>query len=150
MAILDIFNKKTEKKKTSVKPKKTAKEKEVVLAEKMNADEVTLKNEEKSETKSVATGKEKKKTSDLKIRPIITEKAFALQGRGVYVFEVKNNVNRVMVRNYIRATYKVTPVKVNILNTSNKSMIFRRRRSVKPGYKKAMVFLKEGETISVK
>jgi|SRR3989344_3276994 len=139
MAILDIFNKKTGVEKSPTPARKTAKEAEVVSAER-----VEKKTEEKIQTKT----KELKNGVAFYIKPLVTEKAFVGQGKGVYFFKVKNNVNRVMVKNHIRAVYKVTPLKVNILNTADKSMIFRRRRNIKPGYKKAMVYLKEGETIS--
>ena len=85
-------------------------------------------------------------------RPIITEKATFLSGNssgGVYTFEISSRTNKSLVAEAIRKIFKVTPVRVNILNTKPKVVIRKGKRGVVSGIKKAMVYLKKGEKIDL-
>lgn len=85
------------------------------------------------------------------VRPYITEKAVALGEQRVYVFVVRRDATKYSVREAVKALYNVTPVRVNIVN---KAPVHRekglQRRMVKvAGVKKAYVYLKEGDTITL-
>lgn len=86
-------------------------------------------------------------------RPIITEKTNALSGNlQQYVFEVSKDANRTMVKNAIEAIFDVDVVRVNIINVpAKRSRRARSRRLLvrRPGYKKAIVTLAEGQTIEI-
>ena len=56
---------------------------------------------------------------------------------GKYIFLIDPRINKKQVKELIGKIYKVHPVKVNIVRTRSKS----------PSYKKAIVTLKEGESI---
>ena len=83
-------------------------------------------------------------------RPRITEKASFLAGGekgGVYTFEVSLRANKATVGRAVKDLFKVTPVKVNIINTKAKTVINRGKRGIVGGIKKAMVYLKKGDKI---
>ncbi len=85
-------------------------------------------------------------------RPRITEKASYLASSdkgGVYTFEVSPRANKALVSKAISELFKVTPAKVNIINTKPKNVFKRGKRGVVGGIKKAMVYLKKGDKIDI-
>lgn len=80
-------------------------------------------------------------------RPHITEKATALSEKGVYVFEVATKTNKREVVKAVHALYRVTPVKVRMITVPPKKVFIRGRVGFTAKMKKAMVFLKKGDTI---
>jgi len=84
-------------------------------------------------------------------KPQLTEKAMAQSDRKIYTFVVAKNATKYAVASAIKEVYGVTPVKVNIVNKlPRKSLSGTRGRVVAvPGYKKAYVYLKEGDTINL-
>ncbi len=83
------------------------------------------------------------------IRPHITERATALAQKNAYVFVVEPHATKREVMVAIKTLYNVTPRKVATITIPSKQSVGRRGiRGVKSGYKKAIVYLKTGETIS--
>lgn len=82
-------------------------------------------------------------------RPHITEKAAVSAEKGVYVFEVAASANKRQVAEAVAAFYKVTPVKVAVMNKPQKSVFVKGRPGVRPGGKKAYVYLKKGDKIEL-
>jgi len=83
-------------------------------------------------------------------RPHITEKASmlsAFKASPAYTFQVEPGANKIEVKKAIRETYKVVPVKVNIVNLPPKKVFSRGKWGVKSGLKKAVVYLKKGDKI---
>jgi large subunit ribosomal protein L23 len=85
--------------------------------------------------------------TDSIIRPRVTEKSGLLSQNGVYTFEVTRNSNKAMVAKAVRALYKVTPVKIAMINTPMKNVFVKGRKGTVSGMKKAMITLKKGEKI---
>lgn len=85
------------------------------------------------------------------IRPRVTEKAVMGSEKRVYTFMVRRDANKHQIHDAVKAIYKVTPVKVNIVNKQPATRVKGMRgNSVKqPGMKKAYVYLKEGDTINL-
>jgi ribosomal protein L23 len=85
------------------------------------------------------------------VSPRITEKATEKNEQGVYVFDVTPNSNKKQIEKAVRALYKVEPRKIRIVRIPHKKV--RNARTgmigVKGGGKKAYIYLKEGDTISV-
>ncbi|MDP3934866.1 MAG: 50S ribosomal protein L23 [Candidatus Giovannonibacteria bacterium] len=99
-------------------------------------------------TPRVASVKNKSELAwKLIIAPHISEKSTML-GDGRYVFKVSGSANKPSLRQAIEGRYGVAVQSINILAARNK----KRRRGVilgiKPGFKKAIVALKAGQTIS--
>jgi len=82
-------------------------------------------------------------------KPRITEKAASIAERekGVYTFEVSSRANKTTIKSAVKELFKVTPTRVNIINTSKKVVYRKGKRGVVSGVKKAMVYLKKGDKI---
>ena len=83
------------------------------------------------------------------IRPIRTEKATILSEQNKTVFKVHNNANKKNIKKNIEKLFKVNVVKINIINSKSKQKIKQGRKSIKSGYKKAIITLKKGQSIDL-
>ena len=83
------------------------------------------------------------------IRPIITEHSYDVMENNVYTFEVAKDSNKVEIRQAIEAIFNVSVVKVNTLNVKPKPKRVRYQKGLTRTWKKAMVTLKEGDTIEL-
>lgn len=81
--------------------------------------------------------------------PRITEKASMLMENNVYTFDVTPNATSTEVKKAIISMYKVTPVKVAMLNIKRKNVFIRGRKGVRAGGRKAYVYLKKGDKIEI-
>lgn len=82
-------------------------------------------------------------------RPRITEKAGIIGGQNKYIFEVYKNANKPEVKKAVEKIYGKEVERVHIVNIPPKKRRRGRIEYYKPGLKKAIVTLKEGETIEV-
>ena len=82
-------------------------------------------------------------------QPIITEKATILSEFNKTVFKVHAGANKKSIKKNIEKLFKVTVIKVNIINTKKKKKIKQGKLSTKPGYKKAIITLKKGQSIDL-
>ncbi|MCA9367482.1 50S ribosomal protein L23 [Candidatus Kaiserbacteria bacterium] len=85
------------------------------------------------------------------VGPRITEKAVKQSEQNVYTFNVRRDATKFQVRDAITAIYKVTPVKVNIVNKAPAKRMVGMRGTKKhvAGNKKAYVYLRKGDTINL-
>ncbi len=82
--------------------------------------------------------------------PRITEKAvIGADKSGVYAFNVTKVANKKTIAKAIKDAYKVTPVKVNIVNVPKEQIFRRGHKGMTGGGKKAYVYLKKGDKIEV-
>ena len=81
--------------------------------------------------------------------PIVTEKATILSEQNKTVFEVHADANKKNIKKNIEKIFKVNVTKVSIINTKKKVKIKQGKISKKGGYKKAIVTLKEGQSIDL-
>ena len=81
--------------------------------------------------------------------PIITEKATVLSEQNKTVFRVHDKANKKNIKKNIEKLFKVNVVKINIINQKTKIKMKQGRKSYKPGYKKAIVTLKKGQSIDL-
>jgi large subunit ribosomal protein L23 len=86
-------------------------------------------------------------------RPLITEKTNYQNGQlHQYVFEVREDANKTLVKDAIEHLFDVTVMRVNVINVpaKRKRNLRNRRTSQRRGsYKKAIVTLAPGDTIAV-
>jgi large subunit ribosomal protein L23 len=82
-------------------------------------------------------------------QPIITEKATILSEQNKTVFKVHSGANKKSIKKNIEKLFKVTVIKVNIINQKRKKKIKQGKLSIKPGYKKAIITLKKGQSIDL-
>ncbi len=88
---------------------------------------------------------------DVIIRPVVSEKSYALLDDGVYTFVVAPDANKVEIRQAVEAIFDVKVTKVNTLNRKGKRKLNRRSRTFgkRPDLKRAVVTLADGETIDL-
>jgi len=85
------------------------------------------------------------------VQPHVTEKTVGMGEKNVYTFIVRSDATKYLVRDAITSLYSVTPVKVNIVNKAPRQYMSRKkgRRLTEKGMKKAYVYLKDGDSISL-
>lgn len=85
------------------------------------------------------------------IHPRITEKATMHGAMGVYTFDVAETSNKHQIAQAVRELYKVTPRMVRIVRIPSKIKLNSRtgKRGVKRGGKKAYIYLKKGDSITM-
>ena len=81
----------------------------------------------------------------------LSEKAsLAIQNANSYVFKVSSSANKLQVKKAIESLYKVEVEKVNIVNFKGKTKrTLKNKIRKKSDWKKAYVFLKEGNQIDL-
>ena len=84
-------------------------------------------------------------------KPLVTEKVSALNEKGKYGFIVDAEANKVEIKAAVEKQYGVNVEKVNTMNVMGKLKTRYTKAGVlsgrRPGYKKAIVTLAEGEVI---
>lgn len=85
---------------------------------------------------------------DIIFAPIITEKTVSQEGNRVYVFKVDVRANKTQIRQAIEKAFNVKVEKVNTMNNHPKDRRVGRYTGKTNRYKKAIVTLAEGCTIS--
>jgi large subunit ribosomal protein L23 len=86
---------------------------------------------------------------DTIISPNVTEKSTSLSEFNKVVFKVDKNANKKSIKRSIEKIFKVNVVKVNTVNMKRKAKLVKNKKSFKPGYKKAIVTLKKGQSIDL-
>lgn len=83
-------------------------------------------------------------------KPLVTEKSANATGAKspVFTFLVDPRANKGQIIKEVKKLYKVNPVKVNVINVIGKKVAVRGRLGKKADFKKAMVYLKAGDTIN--
>ena len=82
-------------------------------------------------------------------QPIITEKATILSEQNKTVFKVHKGANKRTIKKNIEKLFKVSVIKINIINTKSKKKIKQGKLSNKSGYKKAIITIKKGQSIDL-
>ena len=82
-------------------------------------------------------------------KPVITEKSTANAQFNKYIFEVRNDANKINIKKTIEDIYKVKVQKLNSLNVKSKPKVFKGQRGTRSELKRIIVTLKEGNTIDM-
>ena len=86
---------------------------------------------------------------DTIVSPVITEKATALSEFNKIVFKVYKGANKKLIKKSIEKIFKVNVIKINTINLKGKTKLVKGKKSSRPGYKKAIVTLKKGQSIDL-
>ncbi|MBN8827082.1 MAG: 50S ribosomal protein L23 [Sphingobacteriia bacterium] len=84
---------------------------------------------------------------DVIVKPLVTEKSDSLNSLNKYVFEVSPTSTKKHIKKAVEAIFNVSVEKVNIVNLKGKIKIFRGRTGKRNDKKKAIITLKQGDTI---
>ena len=83
------------------------------------------------------------------ISPNITEKSTSMSEFNKVVFKVNKKANKNFIKKSIEKIFKVNVIKINTINLKGKTKMVRNKKSKKPGYKKAIITLKKGQSIDL-
>ena len=83
------------------------------------------------------------------LSPLITEKSTNLSEQNKIVFRVPTKANKKNLKTNIEKIFKVNVTKINMINKKNRVKLTRGRKVKVPGFKKAIVTLKKGQSIDL-
>ena len=83
------------------------------------------------------------------IKPVVTEKSVDLMQENKYCFKVAKDANKIEIKNAIEEIFKVSVVNVNTVNVHGKMKRMGRHQGRTTSWKKAIVTLREGDSIEV-
>ena len=86
---------------------------------------------------------------DTIISPSITEKSTFLSDLNKVVFKVDRGASKQSIKKSIEKIFKVKVIKINTINIKGKSKLVKNKKAFKPGYKKAIITLKKGQSIDL-
>lgn len=86
---------------------------------------------------------------DIIIRPIISERSYDMIELNRYTFEVAKSARKIQIAQAVEEIFDVKVLKVNTMNVSGKPKRVRYQKGLSRSWKKAIVTLKEGDSIEL-
>ena len=86
-------------------------------------------------------------SSQVILAPIVSEKSYEASTRGSYTFKVHPDSHKTQIRQAVEELFEVNVLRVNIIKVQPKPKRRGMIKGMKPGWKKAIVQLKPGESI---
>lgn len=86
---------------------------------------------------------------DVILKPVVSEKSYALLDEGRYTFEVAPSANKTEIKQAVETIFDVKVDKVNTLNRKGKRKRFRFEEGRRNDVKRAVVTLREGDEIDI-
>jgi len=86
---------------------------------------------------------------DVIIRPVVSEKSYALLDRGVYTFVVHPEANKTEIKDAVQRIFDVKVLRVNTMWRRGKQKRTRYTLGTRASQKRAVVTLAEGDTIEI-
>jgi large subunit ribosomal protein L23 len=83
------------------------------------------------------------------LAPVVSEKSYQLIEQSKYSFKVHPDAHKTQVRQAVEELFDVKVIGVNILKVQAKPKRRGRFSGTRPGWKKAIVQLREGDTIEI-
>ena len=83
------------------------------------------------------------------ISPVVSEKSYGQIVQNRYTFKVHADAHKTQIRQAVEQLFDVTVVNVNVVKVQPKPKRRGLTRGVKPGWKKAIVQLKPGDSIEI-
>jgi large subunit ribosomal protein L23 len=87
--------------------------------------------------------------NEVLLAPVVSEKSYSLITDRKYTFKVHQDAHKTQVRQAVEELFGVKVESVNILKVQSKPKRRGMHRGRRPGWKKAVVQLREGETIEI-
>ena len=83
------------------------------------------------------------------VRPLVSEKAAHAETKGMYTFVVAKDATKTQIKAAVEQVYGVRPTQVRTIHTEGKEVRFGRTIGRRKDWKKAIVTLPAGQTISI-
>ena len=87
--------------------------------------------------------------NEVLLAPVVSEKSYSQIADRKYTFKVHKDAHRTQVRQAVEQLFDVQVESVNILKVQPKPKRRGMTRGTRPGWKKAVVQLREGDTIPI-
>ena len=87
--------------------------------------------------------------NEVLLAPVVSEKSYSLIGDRKYSFRVHKDAHKTQVRQAVEELFDVKVLRVNIAKVHAKPKRRGFHKGTKPGWKKAIVQLREGESIEI-
>ena len=87
--------------------------------------------------------------SQVILAPIVSEKSYAGSTRGSYTFKVHPSSHKTQIRQAVEELFDVKVERVNVIKVQAKPKRRGVHRGTRPGWKKAVVQLRAGDTIEI-
>ena len=87
--------------------------------------------------------------NEVLLAPVVSEKSYSLITDRKYTFKVHKDAHKTQVRQAVEQLFGVDVVNVNILKVQAKPKRRGLSKGMRPGWKKAIVQLREGDTIEI-
>jgi large subunit ribosomal protein L23 len=87
--------------------------------------------------------------NEVLLAPVVSEKSYSLIGDRKYTFKVHKNAHKTQIRQAVEELFEVHVENVNILKVQPKPKRRGASKGIRPGWKKAIVQVREGETIEI-
>jgi large subunit ribosomal protein L23 len=87
--------------------------------------------------------------SQVILAPIVSEKSYEGSTRSRYVFKVHSDAHKTQIRQAIEELFDVKVTRVNVISVPAKPKRRGLYRGIRPGWKKAVVQLRAGDTIEI-
>jgi large subunit ribosomal protein L23 len=87
--------------------------------------------------------------NEILLAPVVSEKSYSLIGDRKYSFRVHKDAHKTQIRQAVEELFNVHVEGVNISQVRPKPKRRGMSRGIRPGWKKAIVQLREGDTIEI-
>lgn len=87
--------------------------------------------------------------NEVLLAPVVSEKSYSLITDRKYTFKVHKDAHKTQVRQAVEELFEVHVENVNILKVQSKPKRRGATKGVRPGWKKAIVQVREGEVIEI-
>ena len=87
--------------------------------------------------------------NEVLLAPVVSEKSYSLIEDNKYSFRVHPNAHKTQIRQAVEELFEVHVVSVNVSKVKSKPKRRGMVRGRRPGWKKAIVQVREGETIEI-
>jgi large subunit ribosomal protein L23 len=87
--------------------------------------------------------------NEVLLAPVVSEKSYSLIGDRKYSFRVHKDAHKTQIRQAVEELFEVKVERVNVVQVRPKPKRRGMHRGTRPGWKKAVVQLREGDTIEI-
>ena len=87
--------------------------------------------------------------NEILLAPVVSEKSYSLINDRKYSFRVHKDAHKTQIRQAVEQLFEVHVERVNIVKVQSKPKRRGFHRGTRPGWKKAIVQVREGESIEI-
>ena len=87
--------------------------------------------------------------NEVLLAPVVSEKSYSFIGQNKYTFRIHPNAHKTQVRQAVEELFGVKVLNVNVLKVQSKPKRRGLTKGRRPGWKKAIVELREGYEIEI-